>query len=54
METIIMTIIIITIVVILTLWLRIKTKATKYMYFKPNFSPSIHLDEESESDVHKN
>ena len=53
METIIMTIIIITIVVILTLWLRIKIKPTEYMYFKPNFSPSTHSDEEFEGDVHK-
>lgn len=57
MKTLITLIIILTIIVILTLWIRIKRELhlnpKKYLYFKPNFSPSIHSDEESESDVQK-
>lgn len=58
MKTLITLIIILTIIVILTLWIRIKRELhlnpKEYSYFKPNFSPSTHSDEESESDVHKN
>lgn len=56
MKTLITLIIILTIIVILTIWLRIKLeklKPTEYLYFKPNFSPSTHSDEEFEGDVHK-
>lgn len=57
MKTLITLIIIITIIVILTLWIRIKRELhlnlKEYLYFKPNFSPSTHSDEEFEGDVHK-
>jgi uncharacterized protein YxeA len=57
MKTIIITILILTVIVMLTLWVRIKIeefRSTKYLYFKPSSSYSkVHQGEEYESDVHK-